>query len=85
MSGALDGCRAIAFGHCTGCAEEAGDVGGARTLDEVLAEFADQLAIPCVAGLPIGHIADQWTVPLGAMASLDARAGADPALVVQTH
>jgi len=27
--------------------------------------------IPCLAGAPFGHIADQWTIPIGAMAELD--------------
>jgi muramoyltetrapeptide carboxypeptidase len=69
LAGALDGCAAIAFGHCTACAEESDD--GARTLDEVLAETADALGVPCIAGIPMGHIAEQWTLPLGADAELD--------------
>ena len=72
LAGALDGCSAIAFGHCTACAEESDD--GARTLDEVLTEIADALGVPCLAGIPVGHIADQWTLPLGAPAELDADA-----------
>ena len=69
-SGALEGCRGIVFGHCTSCAEEA-DGGGSRTLDEVLTEIADRLRIPCLAGIPVGHIDSQWTVPLGAFAEMD--------------
>ena len=34
--------------------------------------IADALAIPCAIHLPVGHIDDQWTVPLGAVAELDA-------------
>ncbi|MFL5577792.1 MAG: LD-carboxypeptidase [Gemmatimonadaceae bacterium] len=70
LAGALDGVRAIAFGECTDCPCESDD--GARTLDEVVGEVADALAVPCIAGIPVGHIADQWTVPLGAMAEIDA-------------
>ncbi len=69
LAGALDGCTAIGFGQCTSCPEESDD--GARTLDAVLAEVAGMLRIPCIAGLPIGHIPDQWTLPLGAMAEID--------------
>jgi len=69
LAGALNGCRAIAFGECTGCTEDAG--GGGRPFDEVLGEVADALGVPCLAGIPIGHIAEQWTIPLGAMAKLD--------------
>jgi muramoyltetrapeptide carboxypeptidase len=42
-----------------------------RTLDEVLTEAAARAGIPCLAGAPFGHIADQWTIPLGAIAELD--------------
>ena len=72
LAGALDGCVAIAFGHCTSCPEESDD--GARTLDDVLTELTTLLGVPCVAGLPIGHIPDQWSLPLGALAELDADA-----------
>jgi muramoyltetrapeptide carboxypeptidase len=72
LAGALDACVAIGFGHCTHCPEESDD--GARTLDDVLAETAALLGVPCIAGIPVGHIADQWTLPLGAMAELDVAA-----------
>ena len=65
----LSGCRAIAFGDCTNCPEDAG--GGGRPFDEVLGELAHSLGVPCLAGIPVGHIPDQWTIPLGAMATLD--------------
>jgi muramoyltetrapeptide carboxypeptidase len=72
LTGALSGCRGIAFGECIRCPEEAGGVG--RPLDEVLGELAHALGIPCMAGIPVGHIPDQWTIPLGAIATLDTRA-----------
>jgi muramoyltetrapeptide carboxypeptidase len=74
LAGALRGLRGIAFGHCTDCPPESDD--GARALDEVVAELADTLAVPCAIGLPVGHVDDQWTVPLGAVAELDADRGA---------
>ena len=43
-------------------------------LDDVLREAADIAGVPAMAGIPLGHIDDQWTVPLGAMAELDAEA-----------
>ncbi len=69
LAGAFNGCKAIAFGECTGCPDDAG--GGGRSFDEVLGEIARSLGVPCVTGIPIGHIAEQWTIPLGAMAMLD--------------
>ena len=75
LAGALNGCKAIAFGDCTSCPEDAGGVeGGARQFDTVLGELAHALGVPCLAGIPVGHIAEQWTIPLGAMAKLDTAA-----------
>jgi len=69
LAGALRGCRAIVFGQCTVCPEESDD--GARPLDDVVAEIAEAIGVPCLAGVPVGHIDDQWTLPLGAVAELD--------------
>jgi muramoyltetrapeptide carboxypeptidase len=72
LAGVLNGCKAIVFGDCTSCSEDAGGAeGGGRQFDEVLGELAHSLGVPCLAGIPVGHIADQWTIPLGAMATLD--------------
>ncbi len=72
LAGAFDGCVAIAFGHCTDCVERTDD--GARALDVVVRECADILGVPALLGIPVGHITDQWTLPLGAVATLDADA-----------
>jgi muramoyltetrapeptide carboxypeptidase len=72
MSGALRGVRGIIFGQCTNCPEESDD--GARRLDDVLVELATWLRVPCLAGVPVGHVDDQWTFPLGAIAEMDADA-----------
>jgi muramoyltetrapeptide carboxypeptidase len=69
LAGAFNGCRAIVFGECVKCPDDAG--GGGRPFDEVLGEIAHSLGVPCLAGIPVGHIAEQWTIPLGAMATLD--------------
>ena len=71
LSGALNGCKAIVFGECVKCPDDAG--GGARVLDEVLDEIAEELGVPCMAGIPVGHINEQWTIPLGASGTLDTR------------
>jgi muramoyltetrapeptide carboxypeptidase len=69
LAGALQRCAAIVAGDFRPpCDEVPADN---RTLDEVLTEAATLAGIPCLAGAPFGHIADQWTVPLGAIAELD--------------
>ncbi len=74
LSGAMSGVAGIAFGLCTGCDgdETPDDSRLSRTLDDVLREHADALGVPCIAGIPMGHVPDQWTIPLGAIATLDA-------------
>lgn len=71
LAGAFDGCKGIVFGQCTDCPEAADD--GARSLRDVVQETADALNVPALLGVPIGHIPDQWTLPLGAQATLDTR------------
>jgi len=74
LAGELAALKGIAFGYCTSCDgdESPGDTRESRTLDDVLLEFADAIGIPCIAGIPMGHVDDQWTIPLGASATLDA-------------
>ena len=75
LSGALGACAGIIFGQFTDIPRDAPEESlGARTLDDVLGEVATALGVPCIAGAPIGHVADQWTLPLGAQAELDADA-----------
>lgn len=72
LSGALQSCAAIAFGSFTNTGEKDSGLGGTRSLDVVLQEAADRAGVPAISGIPIGHIDDQWSVPLGAEAELDA-------------
>jgi muramoyltetrapeptide carboxypeptidase len=67
LAGALDGCKAIAFGDFSGAEKDSG-IGG---VDELFAAVATRLDVPCLAGIPVGHIPEQWTIPLGATATLD--------------
>ncbi|MEO8622539.1 MAG: LD-carboxypeptidase [bacterium] len=70
LSGALARVAGIAYGQFTE-GTEPGDA-SSRDLDDVLREAAAIAGVPAVAGIPLGHIDDQWTIPLGAMAELDA-------------
>jgi muramoyltetrapeptide carboxypeptidase len=70
LSGALSQVAGIALGHFTDGTDP--QDASSRPLDDVLREAADVAGVPAVAGIPIGHIDDQWTIPLGAHAELDA-------------
>jgi muramoyltetrapeptide carboxypeptidase len=72
LSGALEQVVGIAFGQFTEVPNDA--TNAHRSIDHVLQETADRLAVPCIAGIPMGHCNAQWTIPLGAMAELDADA-----------
>ena len=77
LGGRLQRCAGIAFGAFTDIPVDAAEESlGARFLADVLGETAARLGVPCIAGVPVGHIDDQWTLPLGAMAELDADARA---------
>ena len=41
----------------------------------MLEEAARAANVPAVCGVPVGHIDDQWSIPLGFEAELDADAG----------
>jgi muramoyltetrapeptide carboxypeptidase len=73
LAGALRHLAGVVIGRFTDLERSSGD--GALGLDEVLANYLGPLRIPVAYGFPIGHIDDQWTLPLGARARLDADAG----------
>lgn len=74
MLGVLDRLAGVIVGQFTDMKCGAGD-GGALAFDEVLETYFGPLGIPVAAGLPIGHVDDQWTMPIGVRARLDASAG----------
>jgi muramoyltetrapeptide carboxypeptidase len=45
-----------------------------QALDSLIGRAADVAHVPAVVGIPLGHIDDQWTIPLGATAQFDADA-----------
>lgn len=72
LAGAFEGCRGFAVGHFTDCPDSSGD--GTQTVAGLVAALAITLQVPAVYGIPVGHIDQQWTIPLGAGATLDADA-----------
>lgn len=71
-SGALHGCVGIVVGECRQCDIENAAPQG--RLAHVIDERLGDLGIPVIEGAPIGHIEEQWTLPLGVAAVLDADA-----------
>ncbi|MFI5210307.1 MAG: LD-carboxypeptidase [Gemmatimonadales bacterium] len=73
MAGALDRLAGVAVGQFTELERRGAD--GALGFDEVLATYFLPLGVPVAYGFPIGHVDDQWTIPIGVRARLDAGAG----------
>ena len=74
LSGDLQKCAGLAFGQFTNPAEDASIGGTSRSITDVLAEAARAARVPAIEGIPLGHIEDQWSLPLGAEAELEAGA-----------
>lgn len=73
MAGALDRLAGVMVGRFTELKRHMND--GALGFDEVLGTYFGPAGIPVAYGFPVGHIDDQWTLPLGVRARLDADAG----------
>jgi muramoyltetrapeptide carboxypeptidase len=72
-AGALDRLAGVVVGRFTEM--DRGGEDGALGFDEVLATYLEPLRIPVAHGFPVGHVDDQWTLPVGVRARLDATAG----------
>lgn len=72
-AGVLGRLAGVAVGRFTELDRDTGD--GALGFDQVLATYFMPLGVPVAIGFPVGHIDDQWTLPLGVRARLDADAG----------
>jgi muramoyltetrapeptide carboxypeptidase len=77
LAGLLDSLAGVAIGEFTEMGDPVVGTGDATepTLQDVLAEALAPLGIPVVMGLPFGHGRQNWTLPLGTRARLDATAG----------
>jgi muramoyltetrapeptide carboxypeptidase len=74
LNGALARVAGIVAGGWTNCdVPEDHRYAGLRLAD-VLADRLQDLGVPVLLGLPVGHIDEQWTLPLGATVLLDAGA-----------
>lgn len=73
LMGALDRIAGFVFGQCTDC--DPGDGYGSLTLEQILDDYIRPLRIPAYRGAMIGHIREQFILPVGGMVELDADAG----------
>ena len=73
LAGMLGRLAGLCFGSFTARGDE-GDA-GARSLDVLFQEAAAHVRGPVVSNAPVGHIPDQWTLPLGARAELSPARG----------
>lgn len=73
MAGVLARIAGAVVGQFTDMTRGTGD--GALGFDEVLETYLGPPEVPVVLGVPVGHVEDQWTLPIGARARLDAGAG----------
>ncbi|MBJ7573863.1 LD-carboxypeptidase [Luteimonas sp. MC1828] len=73
LMGALDQIAGFIFGECTDC--NPGDGYGSLTLQEILDDYILPLGIPAYRGAMIGHIRQQFILPVGGRVELDADAG----------
>ena len=74
LAGALRGLAGIAFGSFTEVSSDSSDHVEGQSLEAVLQEVAERVGVPCISGIPMGHVREQWTLPLGLVAELDADA-----------
>ena len=73
LMGVLDDIAGFIFGECTDCDPGAGH--GSLTLDQIFDDHIRPLGIPAYRGAMIGHIRQQFIVPVGGRVEMDADAG----------
>ncbi|HVL78650.1 MAG TPA: LD-carboxypeptidase [Sphingomicrobium sp.] len=74
LAGVLRRVAGVVFGQCTNC-RAAGPSYGGFTLSQVLRQHVEPLGVPAYQGALIGHIDDQFSIPVGVRAEIDASAG----------
>jgi muramoyltetrapeptide carboxypeptidase len=73
LAGKLEQLAGVVIGRFRNCEAEEGKP--SLTLDEVFDDYFADLGIPVIAGYPMGHVRANVTLPVGALAELDADAG----------
>lgn len=73
LMGVLDQVAGVIFGQCTDC--DPGDGYGSLSLAEIFDDYLKPLKIPAYRGALIGHLREQFIVPVGGKVEMDADAG----------
>ncbi|PIE03682.1 MAG: LD-carboxypeptidase [Acidobacteria bacterium] len=73
LAGALDHISGFVFGRCSRCGP--GERYGSLTLDELFHDHIRPLGIPAFHGFMVGHIKNQFTLPIGVEMEMDAEQG----------
>lgn len=74
LGGVLGKLAGVIFGQCSSCTA-AGPSYGGFTLSEVLQQHLEPLGVPAFQGALFGHVANQFSLPEGVQAEMDAGAG----------
>ncbi|MFC7500211.1 LD-carboxypeptidase [Enterovirga sp. GCM10030262] len=74
LAGILRRVAGVIFGQCTDCRASTPSYGG-FTLSQVLKQHLEPLGVPAFQGALIGHVANQFSIPVGIRAEMDAEAG----------
>lgn len=72
-SGILSQIKGFIFGKCTNCGPSSGY--GSLTVEQILQDYIKPLGIPAYSGAMIGHISDQFLLPVGIRVRMDASEG----------
>lgn len=75
LAGVLGKAAGVVFGQCTDCTAKDGSSANGFTLSQVIDQHFAPLGVPAFQGLDFGHVDDQFTLPEGVMAEIDADAG----------
>ncbi|MBA3730397.1 MAG: LD-carboxypeptidase, partial [Sphingomonas sp.] len=74
LAGILRRVAGVVFGQCTNCKASGPSYGG-FTLSQVLRQHLEPLGVPVYQGALIGHGEDQFSMPIGVRAEMDATTG----------
>jgi muramoyltetrapeptide carboxypeptidase len=74
LAGILPRVAGVVFGQCTQCSGD-GQSSGGFAVSEVLQQHLGPLGVPAYEGAMFGHVANQFSLPVGVRAEIDADAG----------